>query len=54
MKVVKCTNIEIGEAYLTVGKLYEVTGVDGCGDIWIIDDTGTSYFLYPSECEVVA
>lgn len=50
---VKCTNIEIGEDYLTVGKVYDVIEIDESGDIWIIDDIGTKYFMYPRECEFV-
>lgn len=51
--IVKCTNIEIGHDFLTIGKLYEVIKIDTDGDIWIIDDTGDAYFMYPRECEVV-
>lgn len=47
---VKC----IGEvAYFTAGMIYDVDHIDDEGDIWVIDDMGDLFFLYPNECEVI-
>ena len=40
------------DADLTYEKVYDVIRIDEDGDVWIIDDSGDEYFMYPSECEV--
>lgn len=39
--------------YFTNGKLYDVDHIDDDGDIWVIDDVGDLFFLYPNECELI-
>lgn len=39
--------------HFTVGKVYDVIRVDHEGDIWVTDDDGHEFFLYPDECVYV-
>lgn len=47
---VKCIS-EI--AYFTKDKVYDVVDIDNDGDIWVEDDQGDAFFMFPDECEVV-
>lgn len=37
----------------TVDKFYDVVKVDDDGDIWVIDDEGVLFFMFPDECVFV-
>lgn len=46
-----CTAADI--PYFTLGKVYVVDRIDADGDVWTIDDTGDTMFMYASECKFV-
>lgn len=46
----KCIVEGIGD--FTFGRVYDVDHIDHDGDVWVLDDNGDFFFMYPDECEV--